>query len=137
MSEGRARLAREISRGSDPRVALMSRMTAKPGREDELVALILGFYDDVRESEPGCLTNIMHRGVGEARAPSSDMFAFPVSGRSTFIFYEVYADQDAAQRHPTTPHFARMVARLADLIDGPVHVEFLDRVGGHETHNVG
>ncbi len=131
-------MAREISGGGrDPRVALMSRMTAKPGREDELVALILGFYDEVRAAEPGCLNNIMHRGVGEARAPSSGMFSFPVSGRSTFIFYEVYADQDAAQRHPTTPHFAKMVARLAYLIDGPVQVEFLDRIGGHEPHRAG
>jgi quinol monooxygenase YgiN len=111
-------------------VTLISRMNAKPGCEDALAALILDFYDEVRAAEPGCLTNIMHRGAVEAPPPSGGMFSFPPTPRGIFIFFEVYADPEAAQHHPTTPHFARMSARLPDLIDGPVEIQFLDRVGG-------
>jgi quinol monooxygenase YgiN len=111
----------------------MSRMMAKAGREDALAALILGFYDEVRTAEPGCLTNIMHRGVAEVPPPTGGLFSFPAASRNTFFFYEVYADPEAAQHHPTTPHFAQMAARLPDLIDGPVEVQFLDRIGGIES----
>lgn len=115
---------------SDRRVTLLSRMNAKPGCEDALAALILGFYDEVRAAEPGCLANIMHRGAAAPPPPSSAMFAFPAPSPRQFVFFEVYADPEAAQHHPTTPHFARMAARLPDLIDGPVEIQFLDRVGG-------
>jgi quinol monooxygenase YgiN len=108
-------------------------MTAKQGAEEALKSLILRFYDRVRVAEPGCLMNIMHQGLAESRVPSGNGFSFPVSGRRSFVFYEVYADQQAAQAHPATPHFAEMVAELVTLIEGPVEVEFLDRIGGHEA----
>ncbi len=55
-------------------------------------------------------------------------FASSEADADTLIFYEVYGDAAAGGRHPKTPHFAQMMARLQDLMTAPIELQFLEIV---------
>jgi quinol monooxygenase YgiN len=83
--------------------------TAAEGKADELQALLTGMLEPTR-SEPGCHTYVLHRAVDDP---------------STFMVYEVYEATSAFEAHTKTPHFADLLAKLPDLVQGqPTLVHF-------------
>jgi quinol monooxygenase YgiN len=111
------------------KVVLISRIKARAGRGTELESAIREFYRKVREAEPGCLVNVMHRPAPPpGRGESGGGFALSSAQADTFVFYEVYADAAAAAGHTKTPHFQALMARLDGVIDGKIELEFLDEL---------
>ena len=111
------------------KVVLISRIKARAGRGNELESAIHEFYRKVREAEPGCLVNVMHRPAPPpGRGAAGGGFALSSAQADTFIFYEVYADAATAAGHTKTPHFQALMAKLDGLIDGKIELEFLDEL---------
>lgn len=111
------------------KVVLISRIKARAGRGNELESAIHEFYRKVREAEPGCLVNVMHRPAPPpGRAEGDGGFTLSSAQTDTFTFYEVYADAAAAAGHTKTPHFQALMAKLDGLIDGKIELEFLDEL---------
>jgi quinol monooxygenase YgiN len=127
VSEERPPAGAEIEAGR--KVVLISRIKARPGRGNELESAIREFYLKVREAEPGCLVNVMHRPAPPpGRGEGSGGFALSSAQADTFIFYEVYADAAAAAGHTRTPHFQVLMKKLEGVIDGKIELEFLDEI---------
>ena len=111
------------------KVVLISRLEVRPGRGNELESAIREFYGKVRESEPGCLVNVMHRPApAPGRREAGGAFASASAQADTFVFYEVYADAAAAAGHTKTPHFQALMAKLYGLIDGKIELESLEEI---------
>ena len=113
------------------KVVLISRIKPKPGAAREVEAAIGAFYLRLREVEPGCLINVMHRAAGPpgpSRTASTGAFASSDADRESLVFYEVYRDAQAARAHTSTPHFHALMAQIASLIDGQIELEFLQEI---------
>jgi quinol monooxygenase YgiN len=108
-------------------VVLVSRIKVKPGAEAKFEAAIRDFYAQMRLHDPGSIANIMYRQAGPP-GPGEGPFGRTPPKQGVFVFYEVYADQAAAQAHTQTPHFKAFMARSADLIDGKIELEFLEEI---------
>ncbi len=82
-------------------VKIMATLKARPGRTDDLLALLNGMLDPSR-AEPGNLRYDLWR---DREDP--DVFALD----------ELYADMDAVTAHRATPHFQRYLAVINDLAE--------------------
>lgn len=82
-------------------VKIMATLKARPGRTDDLLALLAGMLDPSR-AEPGNLRYDLWR---DREDP--DVFALD----------ELYADMDAVTAHRATPHFQRYLAVINDLAE--------------------
>jgi quinol monooxygenase YgiN len=113
------------------KVVLISRIKPKAGAGREIEAAIREFYAAVRRAEPGCLVNAMHRAAGPPGQNADPNATFQLAGAepSALVFYEVYRDQESARQHTSTPHFRALMARIGDLIDGRIELEFLQELG--------
>lgn len=87
---------------------VVAKIYPKPGREDELEAILLKQVEAVRKAEPDCLVYRPHRSRKE-----------PV----VFLFYEQYRSEGAFQFHRTAPHLAAFQEQRKDLVAKPVEVE--------------
>jgi quinol monooxygenase YgiN len=67
--------------------------TAKPGEADRIAA-ILKTMTQLSRQEPGCLYYQAHA---------------VKDSPGTFLIYEQYADEDAVERHRSSPHFKEHV----------------------------
>jgi (4S)-4-hydroxy-5-phosphonooxypentane-2,3-dione isomerase len=83
-----------------PKIALLSRVKAKEGRGEDLIAAFRPLCEAV-EQEPGTLLYVLHR--------SSD-------DRDLFWVCELYADDDAFAAHRTSAAMAAATPAFADLI---------------------
>ena len=83
-----------------PKIALLSRVRAKEGRGEDLIAAFRPLFEAV-EQEPGTLLYVLHR--------SSD-------DRDLFWVCELYADDDAFAAHRTSDAMAAATPALAALI---------------------
>lgn len=72
-------------------IALVVSLAVVPGRLDEFVAAIAVNAERTFADEPGCLYFDVTQDVTDDHH---------------FVFYEVYADDDAVAAHRATPHFA-------------------------------
>jgi quinol monooxygenase YgiN len=83
------------------RVKIVGVLTARPGKTEELQALLLDLQRPSR-AEPGNLRwDIWQDQANPDR----------------FVLDELYASQDAADAHLGTPHFQDYVGRVKDLAD--------------------
>ena len=83
-----------------PKIALLSRVKAKEGRGEDLIAAFRPLFEAV-EQEPGTLLYVLHRGSDD---------------RDLFWVCELYADDDAFAAHRTSAAMAAATPALADLI---------------------
>ena len=83
-----------------PKVALFSRVTAKEGKAEELIAALRPVFEQV-EKEPGTLVYVLHRS-------RDDPGLFWVS--------ELYADDDAFAAHRGSDAMAAAAPALGELI---------------------
>ena len=95
------------------RVAVMATIKAAPGKEAELEAAFTEMIETVSNSEPGTLIYALHQQRGEP---------------GTFVFYELYADDDALQGHSTSDAMKALQGKLAGLIGDRPTITMLETV---------
>lgn len=83
-----------------PKVALLTRIKAKAGKGDELIAASQPLFEQV-ENEPGTLLYVMHRAKDDP---------------DTFWFAELYTDDDAFAAHSGSEVMAKAAPALGNLI---------------------
>jgi quinol monooxygenase YgiN len=96
-------------------MVVVAKIKVKQGHEREAEAAFRKQIDFVSREEPGTLLYILHRGRKQ---------------RSTFLFYERYADADAFDRHGKTSAIQALFKTLQALLDGPPSIELYDELGG-------
>ncbi len=89
-------------------ITVVAKIYPKPGREDELEAMLLQQVEAVRRHEADCLVYRPHRSLQE-----------PV----VFLFYEQYRSREAFEHHRQAAHLKAFQARRQDLVARPVEVE--------------
>ena len=91
-------------------VTVVAKIYPKPGREDEVAALLVKMAEAVRQHEPECIVYRPHRLAGGAHA-------------GPFLFYEQYRSAAAFDFHRTAPHLAALRGAMKDLLARPTEVE--------------
>ena len=81
-------------------ITVMAKVTARPGREDELAALFEAQVQSVQREEPHTVSYAIYRTADD-----------PL----TFWFLEQYEDDAARALHSSAPHIRADIARLGDL----------------------
>lgn len=83
-----------------PQLIVDATITALPGSEAELAAILQGLVAPTR-LEAGCLRYDLHRDAADP---------------SVLVFLETWASREAHQAHMTTPHFQEARARQEGLV---------------------
>jgi autoinducer 2-degrading protein len=83
-----------------PKVALLSRVKAREGQGDELIAAFQPLFELVEE-EPGTLLYVLHRSTDDP---------------DLFWVCELYADDESFAAHRTSDAMAAATPALAELI---------------------
>ena len=86
------------------RICFVSRMTALPGRRDELLAELQLLVDAAIASEPGTELFVLN---------------VPDDEPDVVVSYEVFADDRALAAHASAPATAAFVERMGDLLAKP------------------
>jgi quinol monooxygenase YgiN len=95
------------------KVVLIVRLRVKPGRGDDAAEVLSGLPGFV-ESEPGTEVFAAHRAVDDP---------------DTFLFYEVYAHDDALRAHQAGGMVKEFGARLGDLVAAPPEITKVELLG--------
>jgi quinol monooxygenase YgiN len=83
-------------------IVLIATWIAKPGHEDD-IARIIATMTPLSRAEPGCESYQAHRSTEDPR---------------TFLLYERYADEAAAEAHRASEHFkAHVEGEALDLLE--------------------
>ena len=93
-------------------VTVVAELSAKPGREEELLQLLLSIIEPVRR-EDGCIQYDLH---------------ISTSDPASFLFYENWKDDDALKRHLASEHMRAFFAKAAELLAGPAKVSTYSRI---------
>jgi quinol monooxygenase YgiN len=96
------------------RIVVTATLKAKPGKGDELAALLGGLVDAVADEE-GTEQFVVHRVADDP---------------DTVFFYEAYRDQDALDAHRKNPALGANGAALGELLDGRPVLTMLTPVRG-------
>jgi len=96
-------------------MVVVAKIKVKTGREAEAEAAFRKQIDYVTREEPGTLLYLLHRGRKD---------------RSTFLFYEKYADAEAFDRHGKTSAMQELFRTLQPLLEGPPSIELFEELGG-------
>ena len=86
------------------RICFVSKMTARPGRRDELLAMLQVLVSAAIAEEPGTQLFVIN-------VPDDDP--------DVVISYEVFADGAALAAHASAPATTAFVARMFDLLAKP------------------
>ena len=89
-------------------IALVATMTARKGKEGELIAAMKGLVAEVRTKEEGTLEYILHQAQ---------------ENPAVLMVYEKYKDGDALNAHMVTPHFQAAAAKLGELLEGGLGIK--------------
>ncbi len=95
------------------KVALHFKVTAKPGKGDEVVAVLGEMFNGAVDAEPGTLTYVMHR-----QKDNPDVI----------VFYEMYADDAAFAAHSQNPVLQAAGPKLGDLMAAPPEMILMEVV---------
>ena len=90
-------------------LTVVATLSAKPGKGDELAAILREQVAAVRKAEPDCLIYRLHRSK---------------KNPDLFLFYEQYRSEAAFDLHRKAPHLAGFRERRDPLVAGPAEVEF-------------
>ena len=96
-------------------MVVVAKLKVKPGREADAEAAFRKQIDFVTREEPGTLAYLMHRGRKD---------------RSTYLFYERYADADAFDRHGKSASMQELFRALQGVLDGAPSIELYEEIGG-------
>ena len=89
-------------------VVIFTRLTAKPGRRDELLSVLEELGVSTR-AEPGCSVFVTHAARDDA---------------NVVLGYEVFDDDDAVTAHRSTDAVRVARDRLDDLLREAPHIEY-------------
>jgi quinol monooxygenase YgiN len=93
-------------------VALLVRLEAKPGKEDEVDNFLRGALP-----------------LAEQEAATTAWFALRI-GRSTFGIFDAFPNEEGRNAHLTGPIAAALLARASDLLASPPVIEKVDVLAG-------
>lgn len=98
-------------------ITFTARVKMVQGKEEEAMAAAETMVEAVQQEEPGALAYICHR---SEETPQE------------LVFFEVYADEVAAEVHGKTPHFTQFKKHFGTLFDAEfgAKIEYLDRLAG-------
>ncbi|MFC3690596.1 putative quinol monooxygenase [Chenggangzhangella methanolivorans] len=96
-----------------PAAKIVAVLIARPGRAEELEALLLGMAEPSR-AEPGSLRWDVWRDKADP---------------NRFVLDELYVDADAVAAHRETPHFRDYVSKVGELAERTAFVLDPVRVG--------
>ncbi|QPC45657.1 putative quinol monooxygenase [Mangrovibacillus cuniculi] len=82
-------------------VVITAVLKAKPGKEAEALAALQEVVTPSREEE-GCMTYQLHQSLEDI---------------STFVFYEVWKDAEAVQKHVESAHYVTYREKAAELFE--------------------
>jgi quinol monooxygenase YgiN len=91
------------------KLVIFTRLTAKPGRRDDLLASFDALFEAVAH-EPGTEVFAMHAARDEP---------------DVACFYEVYRDDDALAAHRESPALHEIVDQLGELVAGSPEVTYV------------
>ncbi|MCK6590883.1 MAG: VOC family protein [Polyangiaceae bacterium] len=112
-------------------LSLTSTWFIKPGREEEAIGALASLAEEVEANEPDTLIYLVHTPFLSDRRVTS----LPPSAPGSVLFFEVYRNVDAFQRHVSGAIFTGFVRKHGDLFvssDGSRFscVQFLARRAG-------
>ncbi len=90
-------------------LTVVAKLSAKPGKGDELATILREQAAAVVKAEPDCLVYRLHRSK---------------KNPDLFLFYEQYRSDAAFDAHRKAPHLAAFRERRDPLVAGPAEVEF-------------
>lgn len=96
------------------KVAVVVKLKIKEGQRDAMTALVMPGIETAK-AEVGTSTYIFHHDAVDA---------------NTVWFYELYADQDAANLHMGSEAFKNWSQTLLPFVDGAPEFSFLTPIGG-------
>ncbi|MFN0166342.1 MAG: putative quinol monooxygenase [Bryobacteraceae bacterium] len=94
-------------------LTVVAEIQAKRGKEDDLRQVLLGLIGPTRQ-EGGCVQYDLHE---DNEAP----------GR--FLFYENWQSREHLNQHAESPHLRAFKARFEDLLEGPIRLLLMTRIG--------
>jgi quinol monooxygenase YgiN len=96
-------------------MVVVAKLKVKLGREAEAEAAFRKQIEFVTGEEPGTLAYLLHRGRKD---------------KSTYLFYERYADAEAFDRHGKSAGLQELFRALQGVLDGAPSIELFDELGG-------
>ena len=97
-----------------PKIAIFAKLTAQPGKGDEMMAVLQKLADAVQQEE-GTEIYAAHRPVGD---PDS------------VWFYELYRDQDAFAAHGSSDAMREFGPQFGALLGAPPEISMTELVTG-------
>ncbi|HEX2850888.1 MAG TPA: putative quinol monooxygenase [Acidimicrobiales bacterium] len=97
------------------KVAVHFKLTAQPGKGDDVVAALSSLYEGALDAEPGTLVHVMHR-----QKDNPDVI----------VFYEMYTDDEAFKLHGQGEALKAVGPKLAGLLAGAPEAMLLEVVNG-------
>lgn len=94
-------------------VTVVATLTAQPGEEEELRALLISMLESTRR-EDGCLNYDLHVATDNA---------------AHFMFHENWRDQASLDAHQQTAHFALLLRRLPEVCAGAAGISLWRQIG--------
>ncbi|MDD2337473.1 MAG: putative quinol monooxygenase [Geobacteraceae bacterium] len=91
-------------------VTLIAKITAKPGKEDQVKKELLAVIDPTR-SEAGCISYNLHQDA---------------DNNAVFMFYENWSSKEILEQHLQTPHLQGLLAKADELFAEPLEVKFYE-----------
>lgn len=91
---------------------LVARMKARNGREEDLRRTLAGLVAPTH-AEAGCVRYDLHE---NSEVPGE------------FMFYEIWIDREALERHLRTPHLKKMQECAPELVEGGLQLTMLKRL---------
>lgn len=96
-------------------VIIVARLKAAAGHEAEVEKQLKMLVEYVRNEEPGTLSYIFLRAVGDP---------------TQFTFYERYIDQAALEKHSSSARFLQIFGKVTSLLEFPPSIEMYEEVAG-------
>ena len=92
-------------------IAIVATLTARKGKEGELMAAMKALAAEVRAKEKGTLEYVLHRAQ---------------ENPAVLMVYEKYKDGDALNAHMVTPYFQAAAAKMVELLEGGLGIKTYD-----------
>ena len=94
-------------------ITVIATLKVKSGQEDALIAGIRKMIDHVKANEPGTITYVLNRSTADP---------------TTFLVYEVYADQAAFATHGASQPCWSSSGLAGSILDGRPDIAMYDEV---------
>jgi quinol monooxygenase YgiN len=98
-------------------LTLLAKAKTKPEQMEAFERELHSLVEPTR-SEEGCLSYNFHRSADQ---------------ENVFVFYEVWKDKDALEKHMAMPYLAKFWSERLEYLDVDVEIEFLEMLSPFPT----